>query len=526
MGNNLTSSLTQFYSPPTPPTPLSPESYFWIKSGTTGERGGNNNNGQAASGNEASDDDRGASSSSGVREIPVLYIRRDAAAANGNGSDENDSEEATNSNQRQRTTLLYCHGHDVDLGMIHDFLIHLSKFLKNVDIMSFDYAGYGLTKNLGSGSRQEDNEASTSQLQVAGKEAGAQHSLPTEEHCYNDILACFNYLVKEKGVPPRNIILYGKSLGSGPVCWLANKLCHDAAVAMRQKQEAPPPPPPLGGIVLHSAFLSILRLKVGFTVGSIVGDAFDNVGRLQDMHRHSSSSTSTPDFQLGYKLPIYLIHGTDDEVVPFNHGEALYELIMDKRKRKHFPPFWANGGTHWNIEHKYVTAYIKRLQQFIRHCDKANNNGNGNGGRRDKKMAAKSNSRTNSHGIQQHGQGTNSNPTSSRGRSTAHRQSNTKMMHHRARSNSRARSSSHARSSSKARLRRKKGTLVMRGGHDEDEDEDGFECAFDFSGGQMNGKIMHGKTSINVTRDPINRHETMSCNKTKARVVRESRNPP
>ena len=30
------------------------------------------------------------------------------------------------------------------------------------------------------------------------------------------------------------------------------------------------------------------------------------------------------------------------------------------------------GGTHWNIEHKYATAYIKRMQQFLRHCAKTN----------------------------------------------------------------------------------------------------------------------------------------------------------
>ena len=98
-----------------------------------------------------------------------------------------------------------------------------------------------------------------------------------------------------------------------------------------QKSKAMPPAP-LAGVILHSAFLSILRLKihVGFTLSS--GDAFDNVAVLQDILSSSAME----------KLPIYLIHGKEDEVVPFTHGEGLYELIMSKRK-KGFPPFWADG---------------------------------------------------------------------------------------------------------------------------------------------------------------------------------------
>lgn len=49
---------------------------------------------------------------------------------------------------------------------------------------------------------------------------------PSEEQCYADIEACHNYLVYNKGIPPAHIILYGKSLGSGPTCWLAQKLYH------------------------------------------------------------------------------------------------------------------------------------------------------------------------------------------------------------------------------------------------------------------------------------------------------------
>eukprot|EP00571_Detonula_confervacea_P003134 CAMPEP_0172318128 /NCGR_PEP_ID=MMETSP1058-20130122/33941_1 /TAXON_ID=83371 /ORGANISM="Detonula confervacea, Strain CCMP 353" /LENGTH=140 /DNA_ID=CAMNT_0013032871 /DNA_START=60 /DNA_END=482 /DNA_ORIENTATION=- len=134
-------------------------------------------------------------------------------------------------------------------------------------------------------------------------------------------------------------------------------------------------------------------------------------------------------------------------------------------------------------------------------------------------MATRSNSRPNSRqsnghagGMQHHGQMKDSNPTkSSRGRSVTRHPSNMAMMHNR------------ARSSSKARQRKKKGTLVMRGGHDDDEDDG--ECRL--LNGLMNGKSMHGKTSNGMTRDPSKQHDNnMSYDKSKARVIRESRNPP
>ncbi|KAL7526205.1 hypothetical protein ACHAXR_003701, partial [Thalassiosira sp. AJA248-18] len=51
-----------------------------------------------------------------------------------------------------------------------------------------------------------------------------QHSwtspLPSETNCYTNIQSAFNYLTTVERVPHAHVILYGKSVGSGPTCWL------------------------------------------------------------------------------------------------------------------------------------------------------------------------------------------------------------------------------------------------------------------------------------------------------------------
>ena len=72
---------------------------------------------------------------------------------------------------------------------------------------------------------------------------------------------------------------------------------------------------------------------------------------------------------LNIRCPVYIIHGSNDEVVPFYHGETLFQTLPDKAKTV---PFWARGAGHNNIEMDMPTAFIKRLQQFIIQCDRLN----------------------------------------------------------------------------------------------------------------------------------------------------------
>ena len=59
----------------------------------------------------------------------------------------------------------------------------------------------------------------------------AQHAWstpsPSEENCYANILSVYQYLTKVECVPSKHVILYGKSVGSGPTCWLTQRLCRN-----------------------------------------------------------------------------------------------------------------------------------------------------------------------------------------------------------------------------------------------------------------------------------------------------------
>lgn len=47
--------------------------------------------------------------------------------------------------------------------------------------------------------------------------------MSNEKFIYNDIDTVYDYIVNQLGVKPETIILYGRSLGSGPSCYIAEK---------------------------------------------------------------------------------------------------------------------------------------------------------------------------------------------------------------------------------------------------------------------------------------------------------------
>lgn len=55
-----------------------------------------------------------------------------------------------------------------------------------------------------------------------------------------------------------------------------------------------------------------------------------------------------------------VIHGTEDEVIDFSHGLAMYE-----RCPRAVEPLWVEGAGHNDIE--LYAQYLERLKQFISH---------------------------------------------------------------------------------------------------------------------------------------------------------------
>ncbi|KAL7477839.1 hypothetical protein ACHAW6_003629 [Cyclotella cf. meneghiniana] len=182
-------------------------------------------------------------------------------------------------------TILFSHGNAEDLGMIYDWFNDLSRVLR-VNIMAYDYTGYG-------------------------KSQGAPH----EMSCYADIEAAYRYLLTVRGLQPEQIVLYGRSLGSGPSCYLAAKTAKEGRS--------------VAAVILQSPLLSAYRVAFNFRF-TCIGDKFPNV-----------------DYAPNIRCPVFIVHGTQDEVVPFWHGE---ELFMALRKPWRAKPFWVDGAGHNNIE--------------------------------------------------------------------------------------------------------------------------------------------------------------------------------
>jgi len=230
------------------------------------------------------------SSSAGIRKRHVLG---ENPAAAGTGEDDN----------RRGVTLLYSHANAEDLGNIYPWCKFLSKSL-GVNVLAYDYTGYGLATDQGD---------------------------PSEEHCYADIDAAYSYLRDTLQVPARNVVLYGRSLGSGPSCYLASRTADDGL--------------PLGGLILHAPFQSVYRvvLESGCT---LPGDKFPNI-----------------DFLPFVRSPVMLIHGTKDQIVPFHHSEQLLAVVEPPYRAT---PLLIEGMGHNNIHPMVRPLFVERIAEFMK----------------------------------------------------------------------------------------------------------------------------------------------------------------
>ena len=195
--------------------------------------------------------------------------------------------------------------------MIYDYMTELSRLLY-VNILAYDYSGYGI------GMHQKDNKENVAE--------------PSEENCYADIEAAFDYLTNVEFVGPQQIVLYGRSVGSGPSCYLAEKISGEMGTG-------------LAGMILHSPFLSVCRVVLDVGVENAF-DVFPNISRIRQV-----------------TCPVFIIHGTKDAVVPFNHGRCLYEALPEKARYN--SPFWAENMGHNNIESDMASLFIKKLRKFF-----------------------------------------------------------------------------------------------------------------------------------------------------------------
>lgn len=153
---------------------------------------------------------------------------------------------------------------------------------------------------------------------------GVSGGKPSEKNLYADIEAAWHALRTRLGISPENIILYGQSIGTVPTVDLASRY-------------------EVGAVILHSPLMSGMRVAFPQTKRTWFFDAFPSIDKIPRV-------TS----------PVLVIHGTEDEVIDFSHGLAIYE-----RCPRAVEPLWVEGAGHNDVE--LYNQYLERLKTFVAH---------------------------------------------------------------------------------------------------------------------------------------------------------------
>lgn len=205
----------------------------------------------------------------------------------------------TFSSQRAEMVLLFFHGNGGNITHRYDMIRWLMALPVNVFII--DYRGYG--KSRGS---------------------------PSEKGLYRDAQAAWNYLVSERRIPAKRVILFGESLGGA--------VAIDLATRVRPR-----------GLIVQSSFTSIpdmAKVIFPFLPRFLVRTKMNSIGKISKVD--------------GPKL---FIHSPPDEVVPYKFGRRLFEAATEPKQFYEVP-----GASHNETYLVGGQAYLEVLRRFVRSC--------------------------------------------------------------------------------------------------------------------------------------------------------------
>jgi pimeloyl-ACP methyl ester carboxylesterase len=146
--------------------------------------------------------------------------------------------------------------------------------------------------------------------------ASGSDGYPSEPAIIADTLAVWQAASDLVGETPA--IIYGESLGTGVALALDEQL--------RRRSEAHLPK----GIVLEAPYLSMPDIaKTHFPLPEPI---------LSQIRSRWNSARRAPDVI----TPVLVLHGTDDQMVPYAHGQAIFDLLASSQKEL----ITVEAGTH------------------------------------------------------------------------------------------------------------------------------------------------------------------------------------
>ena len=214
--------------------------------------------------------------------------------------------------------ILYFHGNAEDIGFANEFLAPICEkwkvdlYVTQVHALAIEYPGYGLYP----GNTDGDSIKATANL-------------------------VYDFVTRTMRIPPQDIIIFGRSIGTGPATYLANRSDCSA-------------------LVLFSPYISIrgvAKEHVG-CLSCCAPDIFQNIEAIRTIRR-----------------PIFIIHGKLDEVINVKNADALFEAChtnsrehKDIRKPEHM--------THndFFLEDDFIapSTYFLESRKLIKQIDTRN----------------------------------------------------------------------------------------------------------------------------------------------------------
>ena len=207
-------------------------------------------------------------------------------------------------------TILYFHGNSHNIS---HFLISVIEFPSaGYNLFTFDYQGYGLSEGS-----------------------------PNPEGTLADADAALEYLIHGRKKDPGPLIVFGQSLGGAiALNWLGNRK-----------------PPQVAAAISESAFASYRQ---------IAQDKMNNIGILRWFRNPFSRwffddrFAPKPVVHHISPIPLLIVHGTQDPVVPFKHGLELFEAASQPKE------FWSvPEGRHTPMLGRYRERYWPLLLAYL-----------------------------------------------------------------------------------------------------------------------------------------------------------------
>jgi fermentation-respiration switch protein FrsA (DUF1100 family) len=194
-------------------------------------------------------------------------------------------------------TILFCHGNAGNLG---DRLDSIRTFRgMGYHVLAFDYRGYG---------------------DSTGK--------PTENGTYEDAMTAWRYLTETRGIDARRIVVFGRSLGGAVATWLATQV------------------DPLA-LIVESSFTSAPDMAAKMfwylPVRALCRFRYDNLARMSSL-----------------RCPVLVAHGREDKMIPFSHGQRLYEAAPEPKRFVEIQGGHNDGGLDANPHYQEILkGFIK-----------------------------------------------------------------------------------------------------------------------------------------------------------------------